>query len=162
MHPCNITYFIGKQQSQQELRWQIDIQNTPKLRTYKLLKENFCLENYISMNIPKHVRSTMAQFRCGVLPLRIETGRFRGEPVSERTCKFCILDEIEDEFHFLLKCALYNNLRIELYQNVNFSNNSYLSQDNLLQTLICNFPRQTANFIHSAFKLRQSKFSPMH
>lgn len=122
MHPCNITYFIGKQQSEQELRWQIDIQNTPKLRTYKLLKENICLEDFISMNIPKHVRSTMEQ---------LETGRFRGEPVIERTCKFCILDEIEDEFHFLLQCALYNNLRREIYQSVNFSNNSYLSQDNL-------------------------------
>lgn len=114
------------------------------------------------MNIPKHIRSAMAQFRCGVLPLRIETGRFRGEHATERTCKFCILDEIENEFHFLLKCTLYNNLRSELYKSVNFSNNSYLSQDNQFQTLICNFPRKTANFIQSAFKLRQSKFSRMY
>lgn len=37
-----------------------------------------------------------------------------------------------------------------------------VTQHNLFQTLICSFPRQTANFIYSAFKLRQSKFSRMH
>lgn len=61
-----------------------------------------------------------------------------GEPVAERTCKFCNLKEIEDEFHFPLKCILYiNNLRSELDQNISFTNTSYLTKDTLFQTLIC-------------------------
>lgn len=38
----------------------------------------------------------------------------------------------------------------------------YIYFDVLYQTLISSFQRQTANFIHSASKLRQSKFLPMH
>lgn len=49
-----------------------------------------------------------------------------------------------------------------LNQSVHFPNNSYLTQDNLFQNIICNFPRPPANSIHSAFKLRQNKFSRMH
>lgn len=54
-----LTHFISKQLLEHELRWQMDIStlNTPKLRTYKLSKENVCLENNISMNIPKHIVS---------------------------------------------------------------------------------------------------------
>lgn len=38
----------------------------------------------------------------------------------------------------------------------------YIYFDVLYQTLISSFQRQTANFIHSASKLRQSQFLPMH
>lgn len=48
------------------------------------------------------------------------------------------------------------------FQTLNFSNNSYLSIYNLFETLVCNFPRQTAYCIHSSFKLRQRKFSRMY
>ena len=46
-----------------------------KLRLYKHIKQNYNMENYFSMNIPKSHRSFLAQFRCGILPIRIETGR---------------------------------------------------------------------------------------
>lgn len=74
----------------------------------KWISKILLIKNIQTLDIPKHVRSTMA--RCGVLPLRIEAGRSRGEPVTEHTCKFYNLDEIEDDFHFLLRCTLYNNL----------------------------------------------------
>ena len=65
------------------------------------------------MNLNRNERSVMAQFRCGVLPLRIETGRFVGEQVRDtcRLCRFCDLNLIEDEKHFLLVCPSYVNLR---------------------------------------------------
>lgn len=74
----------------------------------------FCLYGYqISKtlrNIPanetdghsKNMRSNMAQVRCGMLPLRVETRWFRGEPLDDRICLFD-LNEIETEEHFLLK-----------------------------------------------------------
>lgn len=36
------------------------------------------IEKYITMDIPKYHRSIIAQYRCGVIPIRIETGWFRG------------------------------------------------------------------------------------
>ena len=53
----------------------------------------------------------MAQLRCGILPLRIETGRFVGESPDERLCKLCNGPAIEDEKHFLLNCSFFNDIR---------------------------------------------------
>ena len=53
--------------------------NVPKLRTYVLFKLSFETEKYLTINLTRSEGSVMAQFRCGVLPLSIETGRFVGE-----------------------------------------------------------------------------------
>jgi hypothetical protein len=42
----------------------------------KLFKEVFETEMYLSKNISSRYRSAFAKFRCGVAPLRIETGRY--------------------------------------------------------------------------------------
>ena len=66
-----------------------------KLRTYKLLKEVFETEMYLSKNIPSRYRSAFAKIRCGVAPLRIETCRYESKNVNERVCFICH-DRIED------------------------------------------------------------------
>jgi hypothetical protein len=85
-----------------------------KLRTYKLFKEVFETEMYLSKNIPSRYRSAFAKFRCGVAPLRIETGRDENKNVNERVCFICH-DQIEDEKHVLLDCPLYADLRESLF-----------------------------------------------
>ena len=65
----------------------------------------------------------MSKFRLGVCPLHIETGRYeinekksKGISVENRTCQVCgSQDEIEDEFHFLMMCPAYNELRNNLF-----------------------------------------------
>ena len=47
-----------------------------KLRTYRICKSDFCTENYLKTNIPFNNRSAFTKFRCGVAPLRVETGRY--------------------------------------------------------------------------------------
>jgi hypothetical protein len=46
------------------------------------------------------LRSAFAKFRCGVAPLRIETGRYENKNVNERVCFICH-DQIEDEKHVI-------------------------------------------------------------
>jgi hypothetical protein len=48
-----------------------------------------------------------AKFRCGVAPLRIETGWFENLRIEERICCFCS-DFIEDETHVLVNCQQHN------------------------------------------------------
>jgi hypothetical protein len=57
-----------------------------KLRTYKLFKQDFCTEPYLEYKMPLKYRSAYAKFRCGVAPLRVETGRYERKAVHERTC----------------------------------------------------------------------------
>ena len=69
------------------------------------------------MIMPQAHRSAFAKCRSGVAPLRIETGRYEGLCINDRTCPFC-KTYTEDEFHVLFKCRLYNKLRIDLFRNV--------------------------------------------
>ena len=45
-----------------------------KLRTYRAFKTEYKTEGYINLKLPRLHRSSYAKFRCGVSPLRIETG----------------------------------------------------------------------------------------
>ena len=49
-------------------------------------------------------------FRLSSHSLASETGRYEGVLNVNRVCKFC-KDDIEDEFHFILKCPTYQNFR---------------------------------------------------
>ena len=87
---------------------------TSKLRTYRLFKDVYGCENYVSCNMPRSYRSALAKFRCGVAPLKIETGRYVNLDVNERVCFHCN-NIIEDEEHVLLHCPLYDDLRQTLF-----------------------------------------------
>ena len=111
----------------QVLQWSNGKLDKPKLRTYNLVKQEFIVENYVKY-CDKSVRSHLCQIRCGILPLEIETGRHRKIELQNRMCKLCNLNEVEDEFHFICKCPLYNYLRKDLYNNMNDINDDF---DNL-------------------------------
>ena len=70
--------------------------------TYKTLTQMLCAEPYVKCILNKKIRSALAKFRCGVAPIRIETGRYeRNYPsVEERTCFNCA-NEVENEYHVL-------------------------------------------------------------
>ena len=84
-----------------------------KLRTYALFKSGFKTESYCKMIMPLRHRAAFAKFRCGVTPLRTETGRFENKPLEERKCSFC--DNVESEQHVLLDCCIYEDLRADLF-----------------------------------------------
>jgi hypothetical protein len=50
--------------------------NGNKLRTYRLYKTSDQTEHYVSCQLPRTTRRTMALFRSGALPLAVETGRY--------------------------------------------------------------------------------------
>ena len=87
-----------------------------KLRTYKLFKFSYSTEQYLLQNIPIRYRSAFAKFRCGVAPLKIETGRYEILYLDKRLCFNC--DDIEDEKHVLLTCPLYEDLRQSLFIDI--------------------------------------------
>ena len=57
----------------------------------------------------------------------IEIGRYKNLETEERLWKLCITQKIEDEYHFLIDCPIYNNSRKICYQKIselcsNFNN----------------------------------------
>ena len=59
-----------------ETNWLNEVNKKPKLRTYILIKKTLNPSEYVKSYMSKHKRSSMAQFLTGILPLKIETGRF--------------------------------------------------------------------------------------
>lgn len=87
-----------------------------KLRTYRLLKQDFGMESYLEDIHDKSVRKCLSSFRISAHRLRIERGRYVGEKPEDRLCITC--NTIEDEIHFLCQCQNYENQRKILYDNL--------------------------------------------
>jgi len=110
-----------------------------KLRTYCCFKTEFKVEHYCTLIMPPSHRSALSKFRCGVAPIRLETGRFEKLPESERICPLCNSGEVESESHVLLKCPIYSDIRTELFENMvravpNFFDVSFIDQLNFIFT----------------------------
>ncbi len=87
------------------------IDSKPKLRIYKQIMTDGEVEKYVKLNISSGERSMLAQLRMGILPLRIETGRYTNMKLSERFCQICNVVKIEDELHFIFTCTKYEQTR---------------------------------------------------
>ena len=115
-HPKHImsklTENIGSSEDETLLQ---EIGAMPKLRTYKEIKLTPGTEGYVSSKMERYQRALVSKLRLGTLPINIELGRYKHQPVEERKCPNCP-EEIEDEKHFLLSCPLYREERRVLYQ----------------------------------------------
>ena len=65
-------------------KWNVDLTEQPKLRTYKQYKNTFGRELYIECHLPKFHRTALAKLRSCTLPLAIETGRYTNVPREQR------------------------------------------------------------------------------
>ena len=94
----------------------------------------------------------------GILPIKIETGRFKNMPLKEHTCELCRMDEIEDKEHFLCKCPVYDDLRHSLYrkaQDVCHDFNTYTSEEKVV-SLMKYVWRDVSRYIVNAWNRRKN------
>ena len=92
-------------------KWRIDVNDSPSLYLYKELKPIFERSIYLDKIVNSKFRNIIAKLRLSSHVLFIETGRHQNIQRNERTCTFCSMNEIEDEYHFVLICPLYDNIR---------------------------------------------------
>ena len=133
-----------------------------KLDTYFNIKKEFKSESYLILD-NFHMRKAICKLRLSAHNLLIETGRYakpRSLPRSERICKNCNLNCIENEFHFLSRCSLYETERTHLYLQIQRKNDNFMSlHDNdkarwlLLQEDI-DILWALGTYIHSCFEKR--------
>ena len=153
---CDISSIKQKLEDNYKEEWLQKIEQKPKLRFYKTFKHSLQSEKYVSSNISRAERSFLAQFRFGILPIHVETGRFNRTPLEERTCAICGKAEIEDEEHFLLKCSKYKNTRNNLFNKCrqkepNFEN---LNNSDKIQIMMTSMVNQSARYIKEAYNIR--------
>ena len=133
--------------------WHSRCDDNRKLNYYKLYKTQFHVEKYIMAIDVDKFRTSMANFRSSVHKLMIEKGRHYDISREYRLCPYCE-SVIEDEYHFVIVCPLYSNIR-KLY--LPFCYVQYPTVEkfcNLMSTENETVIRNLAMFIHHSNKCR--------
>ena len=108
--------FVRRLNDCHEQDWHRDINNSSKLSIYCTFKSLLEREMYLDVVDSWKFRRVITKFRVSCHNLEIEKGRHEGILLEKRVCKFCEeigITVIEDEFHFLLCCPIYNDIRMQ-------------------------------------------------
>ena len=95
-------------------KWNSNLNKSPKSYYYKEFKSMLETKTYLTTDMSYAYKRNLAQFRCSNHTLAIETGRRDKIDKQFRFCKYCLKNHtfsVEDEFHFLLICPLYDDIR---------------------------------------------------
>ena len=154
--PCDIEFASSVLYDRDNIEWDEGRYSSDKLRYYNLYKYDKDVESYLKLNISRYQRSILAQFRCGILPLQIEVGRYRDINLSERLCQMCNQNVVEDEIHFLCDCACYSELRNDMFRTATSIDQTFLEKDNIdkFVTLMSNNQKSVINFLTRAIAKR--------
>ena len=68
-------------------------------------------------HLTRRQRSLVAKLKMGILPLGIETGRFKNTPIENRLCYICEEGLLDDEYHFILYCEGLKDVRSKYFAN---------------------------------------------
>ena len=78
---------------------------------HQYLIDNFALQYYLCKPIPSLYKRYISRFRIVSHNLRIEHGKYYNESRIDRKCALCNLNDVEDEYHFILVCPRYSELK---------------------------------------------------
>ena len=82
-----------------------------RLTTYSSFKSDFSFEPYLQALSNPRFLMALTKFRVSAHYLAIETGQHTGTERSMRKCVLCNINVVESEFHFMLVCPFYSELR---------------------------------------------------
>ena len=108
--------------------------NCSKGLLYKHVSTEFCLQSYLKKAVDNQYLKDIARIRLSSHRLNVETGRYQNIDRRNRLCTLCNLEDIEDEFHFILKCPHFEALRKALVKPYYIRNTSVFKLVELLKT----------------------------
>ena len=139
--------------------WYSCINNSNRLETYCLFKHDFKFESYLDNITDSYFRKAFTQFRISSHELAIERGRHLHLPRNNRICPNCSNNQIENEYHFLLICSKYSDLRTKYIKRYYYTWPSLRKFTNLLSNKSISIAKNMSKFIYYA-NLKRVQFSP--
>ena len=134
--------------------WLNDLNVKSSLTLYKELKHRFELSDYLNIIQNFNLRKYISKLRLSSHMLKIESGRHTNIPKNERKCNICNSNDIEDEYHFVIVCPLYTDIR-KMYIDKFYYNRPSMHKFILLltnnKTKVLN---KLAIYCKNAFKMR--------
>ena len=108
----------------------------------------FLLQKPINIRCLKNI----AKIRLSAHDLLIERGRYRNLQRNERKCTLCNNNDIEDEFHFIIQCNTYTDIRSKYLKPYYVRNPSMFKFLQLLSTEnvkeLCNLGKYIGLALH--------------
>ena len=138
-------------------QWSNEMHNKPKLRTFAQIKGIFEPEPYVLSNISLQRRSLLARIRLGILPIKIETGRFRSLPVEQRLCELCEMHKVENEIHVLREYPLCHDFSETLYDHTKRMTNDFVTmgmQEKIVY-LVKHMRREVSCYLVQSWSIRK-------
>lgn len=139
--------------------WLSKINESPKAEHYKHFKSMLDVEKYLCLDLPFKFRNALAKFRCSSHCLMIEKGRHMGLDRSYRNCPLCIKRNaytLEDEYHFLMVCPEYEDIRYNLFPENMMENVSLNKFYSFVSSNNASVIASLAKYMYYAFKRRKS------
>ena len=94
--------------------WLASLNESVPLESYKAYKKEKRLEIFMTTIKDDKYRKALTKFRVSSHDLLIEKGRHLNISQDDRTCKYCTMNIIENEYslyHFLLVCPHYFDIK---------------------------------------------------
>ena len=91
------------------------IRNSSSLLLFKELSIIYETVPYLKLLYNAKYRNALAKIRLSSHSLAIETGRHNGIPRENRKCTLCNINDIEDEYHFIIICPFFPRITKRLY-----------------------------------------------
>jgi hypothetical protein len=108
-------------------QWQTGIEQYSSLSLYRIFKKDFSRAKYLDIIGKRSIRNKIAKLRLSSHNLMIESGRHRRIERSNRKCELCNLNDIEDEYHFVIICPYFKRIRD------NYIDTRYLERPNVFK-----------------------------
>lgn len=136
--------------------WYSSLDNLPKLSTYRTFKHTIGMEKYLNSITNDNHRIALTRIRCSAHKLAIEEGRFRNIERNNRKCLFCNMNVVEDEYHFILVCPCFRDIRKTCLPNYFCHWPTKQKFINLLSSSKTKLINKLAKYIYTANLLRES------
>ena len=135
--------------------WHKRFENSTRARFYVNIA-NFKHQTYLDNLTVKKFQQNLTRFRVSSHRLEIECGRWtRPEktPLDNRKCRIC--NALEDEFHFILECPLYEDLRKQLINKYFWSRPNMPKFTELCMSDSIILQKRLSMYVEKAFKIRK-------
>ena len=136
-------------------KWNTDLNEMNRLKIYRMYKENCSSEEYIE-KLGSFKKCLVANFRCTGLPLKAIVGVYYDKIEYELCfCDFCESPLIENEYHFLLECTAYKEIRRKLIPFFYWNPPSIHKFKQLMTRTDIKWLNNFGNYVQEAMEKRQ-------
>lgn len=154
----NIFLTLAKQRIRDQFlqNWNSRLHDSSRAIFYRNIA-TFMFQPYLDIiNIAKN-RINLTRIRVSSHRLHIETGRWKkpiATPINERKCSIC--DKLEDEFHFVLECKMYESIRKEFIPAYYYLNPNMFKFTELIMTNNTKMIRKLSLYLTRSMELRNN------